>query len=399
MSRRPGPTAVKGATEKLHRRQKRRRRFVVLLFSLLALAIALGATWFFWFKDSSLVAIEQIRINGLTELQDESEAAEIERATISTVGQMTTLNASEADLEEALTGFPRVADTDLRTDFPDSATVVISVREDGSVLGEGSQALLIADDGTILGSAEGLEEELPALGGERPEAGATRLEGRQLGEAILASADEPEQVRVFAERMRSESARLSHLVQDLIDLSRLQADDPLTHAEVIEVDDLVDRMVDEVRTLASAGGVDVIVGDPSGADIFGDRRQIQMALRNLLVNAVSYSSPGTTVAVDARISGSIVEILVKDQGIGIPANELDRIFERFYRVDPARSRATGGTGLGLSIVKHVCQNHGGECSVWSEVGVGSTFVLRLPLYPGDGPIRPAAPVALVEEVL
>lgn len=218
-----------------------------------------------------------------------------------------------------------------------------------------------------------------------------------LAEAVLASADDPDQVRVFAERMRSESSRLTHLVQDLIDLSRLQADDPLTHAEVVDVDELVDRMVDEVRTLAAAADVRVIVGDPCGAHVFGDRRQIQMALRNLLVNAVSYSAPSTTVAVDARINGSLVEIMVKDQGIGIPANELDRVFERFYRVDPARSRATGGTGLGLSIVKHVCQNHGGECSVWSEVGVGSTFVLRLPVYPGDGPVRPAAPVALVEE--
>lgn len=218
-----------------------------------------------------------------------------------------------------------------------------------------------------------------------------------LAEAVLASADDPDQVRVFAERMRSESSRLTHLVQDLIDLSRLQADDPLTHAEVVDVDELVDRMVDEVRTLAAAADVRVIVGDPCGAHVFGDRRQIQMALRNLLVNAVSYSAPSTTVAVDARVNGSLVEIMVKDQGIGIPANELDRVFERFYRVDPARSRATGGTGLGLSIVKHVCQNHGGECSVWSEVGVGSTFVLRLPVYPGDGPVRPAAPVALVEE--
>jgi two-component system sensor histidine kinase SenX3 len=204
-----------------------------------------------------------------------------------------------------------------------------------------------------------------------------------LAEAVLASSDDPDQVRHFAERMQLEAARLSHLVQDVIDLSRLQGDDPHTHAEIVNVDDLVDRSIDEVRTVASASNVDFIVGSPSRASIYGDRGQVQTAIRNLLANAVAYSPGGTRVAVEARVSGSMVEIMVKDQGIGIPSNDLDRIFERFYRVDPARSRVTGGTGLGLSIVKHVCQNHGGECTAWSEVGVGSTFTLRLPLYGAD----------------
>ncbi|CAB4936810.1 unannotated protein [freshwater metagenome] len=204
-----------------------------------------------------------------------------------------------------------------------------------------------------------------------------------LAEAVLASSDDPDQVRHFAERMQLEAARLSHLVQDVIDLSRLQGDDPHTHAEIVNVDDLVDRSIDEVRTVAAASNVDFIVGSPSRASIYGDRGQVQTAIRNLLANAVAYSPGGTRVAVEARVSGSMVEIMVKDQGIGIPSNDLDRIFERFYRVDPARSRVTGGTGLGLSIVKHVCQNHGGECTAWSEVGVGSTFTLRLPLYGAD----------------
>jgi two-component system sensor histidine kinase SenX3 len=204
-----------------------------------------------------------------------------------------------------------------------------------------------------------------------------------LAEAVLASSDDPDQVRHFAERMQLEAARLSHLVQDVIDLSRLQGDDPHTHAEIVDVDDLVDRSIDEVRTVATASNVDFIVGSPSRASIYGDRGQLQTAIRNLLANAVSYSPGGTRVATEARVNGSMVEIMVKDQGIGIPSNDLDRIFERFYRVDPARSRVTGGTGLGLSIVKHVCQNHGGECTAWSEVGVGSTFTLRLPLYGAD----------------
>jgi two-component system, OmpR family, sensor histidine kinase SenX3 len=201
-----------------------------------------------------------------------------------------------------------------------------------------------------------------------------------LAEAVLAASDDPEQVRHFAERMQIEASRLSHLVQDVIDLSRLQGDDPLTHAEVSDVDELVRRAVDEVRTLAAREDVEIVVGDPCGGVVYGDERQLLAALRNLLINAISYSASHTRVAVGTRTSDGIVEVAVKDQGIGIAANDLDRVFERFYRVDPARSRVTGGTGLGLAIVKHVSQNHGGECTVWSELGVGSTFTLRLPTH-------------------
>jgi len=116
----------------------------------------------------------------------------------------------------------------------------------------------------------------------------------------------------------------------------------------------------------------------------GDEGQLVMALRNLLSNAVAYSPAGTRVAVAARSRSGVVEIDVTDQGIGIPDNEQSRIFERFYRVDPARSRQTGGTGLGLAIVKHVCVNHGGECTVWSVQGEGSTFTLRLPVAAAVG---------------
>lgn len=216
-----------------------------------------------------------------------------------------------------------------------------------------------------------------------------------LAEAVLASSEDPDQVRHFAERMQLEAARLSHLVQEVIDLSRLQGDDPHTRAEIVDVDDLVDRSIDEVRTVATASSVDFIVGVPSLSSIYGDRGQLQTAIRNLLTNAVAYSPEGTRVAVEARVTDYMVEIMVKDQGIGIPSNDLDRIFERFYRVDPARSRVTGGTGLGLSIVKHVCQNHGGECTAWSEVGVGSTFTLRLPLYGAEADsVLEAQPISL-----
>ena len=188
MTRRNASTAVKGAAEKLKRRQRRRRRILVLLFCLVALAVALVATWFLWFRDSSLVAIEEVRIVGLERLGENDGAVEIEQATRAGIGGMTTLNASEDDLREDLSTFPRVSDVAIRTDFPSSATVEISVREDGSILGEGSQALLIADDGTILGGAEGLEGDLPALEGERPAPDATRLEGRDLSMALVLGA-------------------------------------------------------------------------------------------------------------------------------------------------------------------------------------------------------------------
>jgi two-component system sensor histidine kinase SenX3 len=160
----------------------------------------------------------------------------------------------------------------------------------------------------------------------------------------------------------------------------LQGDDPLTHAQVINVDEIVNRAIDEVRTIAAISEIEFIESINSDGTVYGDLSQIQTAVRNLLANAIAYSPNSTKVAVDTRVVGGLIEIIVKDQGIGIPSHELDRVFERFYRVDPARSRVTGGTGLGLAIVKHVCQNHGGECTVWSEVGVGSSFTLRLPAY-------------------
>lgn len=209
-----------------------------------------------------------------------------------------------------------------------------------------------------------------------------------LAEAILSSADDADSVQRFAERMLTESSRLSSLISEIIDLSRLQGDDPLIRASVFELDVVIHQAVDEVRFIAEARGVEVIISGAPGAEMLGDRDQILTALRNLVSNAVAYSPDHTRVAVTARCDAGMVEIAVKDQGIGIASHDLDRIFERFYRADPARSRSTGGTGLGLAIVKHVCQNHGGDVDVWSEVGVGSTFILRLPLVAGLDGERP-----------
>ncbi len=175
-----------------------------------------------------------------------------------------------------------------------------------------------------------------------------------LAEAVEDASDDQEAVRRFAGRMHHEAARLTTLVNELIDLSRLQGDDPLRHAEVVAIDDLVTVAVDRARLHAEAKQISLVVGGEHGLSVDGDRQQLATALSNLVENAIHYSPDRTKVVLSARAADDEVEIAVTDQGIGIPESDLDRVFERFYRVDPARSRATGGTGLGLSIVKHIC---------------------------------------------
>jgi two-component system, OmpR family, sensor histidine kinase SenX3 len=201
-----------------------------------------------------------------------------------------------------------------------------------------------------------------------------------LAEAIVAARDDPEAVQHFASRMQAEAERLTSLINDVIDLSRLQGDDPMSHASVVSVDDIVAAAIDFIHAAAEAKNIQIVVGGRAGEKVFGDATQLQTALRNVLANAVVYSEPNTRVALAVRESDALIEIDVKDQGIGIPEKELDRIFERFYRVDEARSRVTGGTGLGLSIVRNVCRNHGGDVLVWSVQDEGSTFTLQLPKY-------------------
>lgn len=217
---------------------------------------------------------------------------------------------------------------------------------------------------------------------------------RVLAEAMYDAADDPEAVQRFSSRMHRESDRLARLVQQIIELSRLQADDPLEMPDTVPVDGVIGSAVDSVSIDAEAKGVTVRVGGDEGLLVRGDARQVTAAVSNLVTNAVSYSDGGSTVTVGARREGDTVEISVVDQGIGIPEDELARIFERFYRVDPARHRSTGGTGLGLSIVKHIAATHGGEVRVWSAEGQGSTFTLVLPLVEGDG----AADPVVMEEV-
>jgi two-component system sensor histidine kinase SenX3 len=167
-------------------------------------------------------------------------------------------------------------------------------------------------------------------------------------------------------------------VQELIDLSRLQGADPLPEQELVPVDKVVAEAVDRTRTTAAARGIEIVRGGQRGLTVCGSESQLVTAVGNLIENAVHYSPEGTRVAVAVRSREGAVELSVTDQGMGIADKDLERVFERFYRADPARSRATGGTGLGLAIVKHVATNHGGEVSVWSVEGSGSTFTLRLP---------------------
>ncbi|MCA0437943.1 MAG: two-component sensor histidine kinase [Actinobacteria bacterium] len=213
-----------------------------------------------------------------------------------------------------------------------------------------------------------------------------------LAEAVLDASDDPEAVQRFAKRIRVESARLTQLVQEIVDLSRLQTSESLTDPVPIRVAAVAREAAERVQTLAEAKQMEVVVATEDHASVFGDAHMLGTAIDNLLTNAVNYSGAGTRVALGVRQVEGIVEITVSDQGQGIPAADLDRIFERFYRVDPARSRATGGTGLGLAIVKHVCSNHGGEVKVWSEEGQGSTFTIRLPAAADDAaPVLPELP--------
>ncbi|NMO91838.1 sensor histidine kinase [Actinomycetospora sp. TBRC 11914] len=221
-----------------------------------------------------------------------------------------------------------------------------------------------------------------------------------LAEAVL-DADDPEEVTRFASKILHESRRLGALVTELIELSRLQGADPLPELDPVAVDDVVSEAVERARVSAETAGTDLTLDAPSGLEVAGSSTLLVTALANLLENAVAYSPTGSPVSVRRRrVRGPDgrhrIEISVTDRGIGIAPEHQERVFERFFRVDPARSRATGGTGLGLAIVKHVAANHGGEVRVWSEPGVGSTFTLRLPVptgTPDDGEAHDPAPGA------
>jgi two-component system sensor histidine kinase SenX3 len=211
--------------------------------------------------------------------------------------------------------------------------------------------------------------------------GALQLLGEALQDALSGDDDtaaDLEAVGRFAERIRHESARLGRLVSELLELSRLQGAEPLPQREPCSVDRIIAEVVDRSRTAANAKDIEVRVLGDRGLSVYGTESQLVTAVTNLVENAITYSPESTTVEVTVSDDEPAVLIAVRDEGIGIEPGDLDRIFERFYRADRARSRATGGTGLGLAIVKHIATNHGGRVEVASTVGRGSTFTLRLP---------------------
>lgn len=208
-----------------------------------------------------------------------------------------------------------------------------------------------------------------------------------LAEAIADAKDDPEAIELFASRMQLESARLGKLIKEIVDLSRLQSAEGMQRPGLVRIADVVREAVDLSSVEASAKDISIRERIDPGALAYGDLSLLVTAVRNLIGNAIAHSPQGSEIGIGGLAGVDGVRITVADHGSGIPVTEQERIFERFYRVDAARSRSTGGTGLGLAIVKHICANHGGKVSVWSREGEGSTFTIALP-PPPEGALAP-----------
>ena len=202
-----------------------------------------------------------------------------------------------------------------------------------------------------------------------------------LAEAVLSSADDPETVRHFSAKMHAEATRLGHMVGELIELSRLQGAEPLPDLGAVDVDTVVSEAISRYKVAAENADIAITTDQPTGFKVLGDQTLLVTAIANLVSNAIAYSPNGSSVSISRRRRGDNIEVAVTDRGIGIAPADQERVFERFFRVDKARSRATGGTGLGLAIVKHVAANHNGSIRLWSQPGTGSTFTLSIPAYP------------------
>ena len=224
-----------------------------------------------------------------------------------------------------------------------------------------------------------------------------------LAEALLSSADDPETVRRFGEKVLVEATRLGSMVSELIELSRLQGAEAMPDMGPVDVDDVVSEAISRHKVPADNADIVVRTDDASGLRMHGEGALLVTALANLVSNAIAYSPRGSLVSISRRRRGDNIEIAVTDRGIGIDRKDQERVFERFFRADKARSRATGGTGLGLAIVKHVAANHGGSIGLWSQLGTGSTFTLSIPAYAGEpdptdeSPERELRPIKPVRE--
>ena len=257
-------------------------------------------------------------------------------------------------------------------------TIVVQVR--AAMLGE-EYILLLADDRTEITRTEEIRNDFVANVSHelKTPVGAISL----LAEALESSADDEEAVRRFAKRMHKESARLAALVQDIIELSRLQGANVAQRGHAVDINDVISEAVDRSQLPAESKNIQIVIGGRVEAKVYGDQDLLVTALRNLIDNAIRYSPENTRVGIGVRSKEGLISVSVTDQGEGLSPEDQERVFERFYRVDAARSRHTGGTGLGLSIVKHVISNHGGEVTLWSQPGQGSTFTLRLPEIEGQ----------------
>ena len=267
----------------------------------------------------------------------------------------------------------QVLDDELQTRLK-GAKLYISAR--AKSIGDGN-VLLIVDDRTESYRLDKMRKDFMAnISHElKTPIGAVGL----LAEAMENSLDQPEVLAKLVKNIGKEAKRLSALVKDIIQLSRIQGSANVTSTEVVNLIDVVKDAIDRNSWRSEKTGIEVgFTAAEERVEVYGDAEMLTVAVKNLVENAIIYSNKGDVVQVVVESGDDVAKILVKDSGIGIPKDEQARVFERFYRVDQSRSRETGGTGLGLSIVKHAAMSHLGDVQLFSKPGVGSTFTLRLP---------------------
>ncbi|BDS50086.1 hypothetical protein RKACHI23_03480 [Rhodoluna lacicola] len=271
------------------------------------------------------------------------------------------------------TGAPYEADVEISTGLQNDT---LWVRARAALLNDGNVLLTVEDVTESQRLEETRRDFVANISHElKTPIGAISL----LSEALMDSSDDQEMVKKFSADLFKESKRLAGLVQDIIQLSRLQSADLLKTASIVDLSGVIVDAVERNQVLAERRGITLSWDAPQGYQVLGDSEMLTMAVKNLIENAILYSDDGGQVGVGLRDGDGLAQISVTDTGVGIDPEHIERIFERFYRADPSRSRETGGTGLGLAIVKHVAQNHRGDIQVFSKPGFGSTFTLRLPI--------------------
>lgn len=270
-------------------------------------------------------------------------------------------------------GSPVHRETELTLSSGDSMWVTIK-----SARAQNGHVLVLVDDQTESYRLDGARREFIAnISHElKTPIGAIGL----LAEALVDSTNDPQTVKKFAKSLMKESERLSFLVQDIIQLSKVQSNELLSRAIPVDMCNVVNEARDQCAVLAQSRSITVSVDCPGSLYVAGDADLLVVAVKNLIDNALQYSEPRRHVGVGVSATDDTVIVAVADSGIGISLDDQARVFERFFRVDGSRSRQTGGTGLGLSLVKHIALRHGGEVSLFSRVGVGSTFTLKFPRF-------------------